>query len=855
MAKRVLIIIAVTLVVVGFVSISGALAAFYYLKLGPFASTEIIPSPAQHSSAQVATTEPLTDAGHYQTENNWIAVNIAQELTGLCWLAAHPNGPVPTFDIEAMVDPQKRLVHLEINGWIPGKPITADLTPAYAWDPVGYAALAHQLIGGQRNSEPTNTDTSDLLTDLLTPTGKVLAATDVALSGTLLQSPASATLHDKAALLLLTLALRENAGILTDSRRLLCRATAHLALAQALRSPDQPGWPGKVANTALLTLSGREVDALAQLDTFSAAPDATDTDKVWVRALRLANKDDWRLETLDSQSPLLMKIVWFQSIARNFDDSAATSRLDHLSPLEEVPDWGRALLGNNASTSVDIGHRFCESSMALEFKELSDVLATENNPVASGTALSKIFNEPIGNTVFVGPNGANHINVVGSGMFKDIALRQLFQTAYRMHFWLRDSWGVPDQDAKFVQQITNLFHDVPHEKYLSLLLHNRTADAEPSGAGLNEDVADIPPGFAFFLSWPGPAENRLCSYFVWGIPFNAPYAMDSRITLVASNRPFHGNLTVSPTTPPSYSDLRSLAPDSYLIASWIVLTKLDHGGHMTKDEEQALLSPFFDYNANSLAYFRSLSNKQTDFDDATLEQILRKQSALDPDEYFNLGDFLQTHGKIAEAADAYRNGVKQANDQVLVANNVRPLVEYDLAHGQQDEALRVAQHAAEVYSSIGIDTYVWLLCKLNRYDEAEDWIKKEQERYGGNLMSEFYAAHRDRYPDQYAAAEKTLFPDGLTQVTLVSFTNPPKNGCIFTTTSSVLENAGLQQGDVVVALDSYSVHSSDTYQFIRALSAEPVMDMIVWRNGKYLEVKPSVPNRRFGNNIGDYPTP
>ena len=484
---------------------------------------------------------------------------------------------------------------------------------------------------------------------------------------------------------------------------------------------------------------------------------------------------------------------------------------------------------------------------------MAEISTTEGSPLAKDTALATAFKDPIGNSVFVGSTGTNNLSVVGPGIFKDITLRHLFMEISRTHFWLRDSWGVPDQDAKFLQQFSEAFHGVPHEKYLSLLLNNPHPDDAPPGAEINADVADLPPGFVYFLSWSGADEKLICSYFAWGIPFNAPSNINDRITLVDSNHPGHGNKPSTPGGPPSYSDLRAMAPDSYSISSWIILTKLTQGGHMTKDEELALLSPYFDYNSNSLAYFRILADKQGDIDDATIEMILRKECALKPEKYFSLGELLRKQGKVDEAAEADRTGVKLSTEQVYVSDSVQSLVEYDFNHNQQDEAMQVAKAASDVYSYRGIETYIWLLCKLNRFDEAEDWERKLQERYGGNPFPIFYAAHADHYPEQYKAAEKTLFPDGMLQVTLDSFTEPPKSGIIITESSSVMKTAGLQQGDVLVALDSHPVRNLSTYEFVRALSENPIMDFIIWRNGKYLELKPSLPNRRFESKIKNYP--
>ena len=89
-------------------------------------------------------------------------------------------------------------------------------------------------------------------------------------------------------------------------------------------------------------------------------------------------------------------------------------------------------------------------------------------------------------------------------------------------------------------------------------------------------------------------------------------------------------------------------------------------------------------------------------------------------------------------------------------------------------------------------------------------------------------------------------------VSLSNFSDPPKDGCILKTSSAELARAGLQSGDVVVALDSHPVHNEATYYFARAMSDDPVMHLIIWRNGKYSAISASPPDRRFGNSIGDY---
>jgi hypothetical protein len=170
--KRILIFV-VTVAVVFLVAIAGLVSLLAVLTYEKVDIRNNAVVAWLMPSLPTSGTRALTDKGNYQTENNWIAARTAEEIAGFAWLAVHPDRPLPQLKVKATVDPFKQHVHLELTGWT-DQPVTADLNPAYAWDPKAYAAFAHQLLGDQKAAEPA-TDTSDLLTDLLSPTGQVLA--------------------------------------------------------------------------------------------------------------------------------------------------------------------------------------------------------------------------------------------------------------------------------------------------------------------------------------------------------------------------------------------------------------------------------------------------------------------------------------------------------------------------------------------------------------------------------------------------------------------------------------------------------------------------------------------------------
>ena len=61
--------------------------------------------------------------------------------------------------------------------------------------------------------------------------------------------------------------------------------------------------------------------------------------------------------------------------------------------------------------------------------------------------------------------------------------------------------------------------------------------------------------------------------------------------------------------------------------------------------------------------------------------------------------------------------------------------------------------------------------------------------------------------------------------------------------------------DVMVALDGYKIDTAMQYFYIKSLSRSSTMNFIVWRDGKYLEVKAYAPNRRFSVSIDELEPP
>jgi hypothetical protein len=128
----------------------------------------------------------------------------------------------------------------------------------HVWTPRSYGRLARSFMAdgaGFTISEDPTRDRMDV-TVLTDPTPDGIRFHNVRLSRLLQEHPRSAAIHERAALLL-GAAARRQAAAGHDARPLLCRMTAHLAVARALHDGGLTG-EGELAERMLSGLAGRE---------------------------------------------------------------------------------------------------------------------------------------------------------------------------------------------------------------------------------------------------------------------------------------------------------------------------------------------------------------------------------------------------------------------------------------------------------------------------------------------------------------------------------------------------------------------------------------------------------------------
>jgi S1-C subfamily serine protease len=66
---------------------------------------------------------------------------------------------------------------------------------------------------------------------------------------------------------------------------------------------------------------------------------------------------------------------------------------------------------------------------------------------------------------------------------------------------------------------------------------------------------------------------------------------------------------------------------------------------------------------------------------------------------------------------------------------------------------------------------------------------------------------------------------------------------------------GLRATDVVIGVDGWRVHDVAQYQTVSRLRFDDAMVFTIWRDGRYQQIKATVPERWFGTTFHEYQPP
>jgi len=789
----------------------------------------------------------------FQDEEQFIVETIVTDLAEQVYYAKNHKVPdakvFSVHAVESSASPFGAPVY-EMRIELPGH---VSLSPALKvngpiWSPEVYQDIAAALakaVGLEAGSSSSSDDTKMLLA-LTDGRAETIEQENEKLSQGLAGDFGNASLHEQAATLLGAFTLREHSGEFFEIRSPLCRITAHLTFARLLSGTNAPGVNEKIAEAMLASLMNDQAPAVAKLQVIEKSDPAVEC---WVNALQACNTGDYR--PLENQPHLskIGRIAWFRAFSRSVDVDIGWSKLTD--DEKAAPDFIR--LADEQDYSVETGHELLSSALNAELGEMGAVFQlAHGKELPKGELVARLNEMP--DRCF-GPDGKPC--VVGWGEWAGFFQRQICHAIQQNFNFMNEKWGVEEDAKAFSAQCDSAFSGL--RLYPFVRRFNCTdVDSYHSSVddGLRETVAT-----------PQLTPSECWNYLCYTVPFAQHYEPNPNphITEWHKHNPppgtaydplprfNHSSLVSRPDVLTLVDRLHELAPYDRDISYNLI--RLRYHNHPTYEQAQEVYKAVLPFATYAMADVAETVTNDPD----RYEALMARASAPDPARYFNLGTYFQNLGREDKAAMYFEKGTENCQNRVLVANNAPWLVRYYLKKGETEKARSLAEEAGTVYSARGIEAQAEFFEFTGDYQQAFEWYIKEEDRYDdtGPLIRfcmQYKAKTGDgRFDGELQKRLSSLFPQGVEKVTLSDFRSAPPDGVYIAEQTLLAEQAGLNRGDVIVAVNGVKVHNFKQYSSARDWDSKPELDLIVWQNGRFVSIKASPPDHRFGGNFTDYP--
>jgi hypothetical protein len=784
------------------------------------------------------TAAPATLKGRYATEEQWIAGEIARDILEMAQYAGGSRSP--SKDDRFSVEPAGGSPGVAIAFTPAGRPEIREtvLWKRHIWAPEDYEALARSALqaSGVTAVAGTPADPETVLRTLTTPQAAVIETESQRVSQRLAASMADAGAHEEAALVVGALALRESSGNFWDVRQLLSRMTAHLAMARALRGTADPGISGRYADVVLAASVNRAREAVGKLDALEAAAGGSETQRAWVRALRMSITEDWRVLADPAQASLLERLQYYQALGGTLGGASASHYYGSVE-TEPVTDWGRIALSNSFGTEVG---EFVQEGVDPEISEAKQVWGSMNGRDLADADLVTALNRPAERCVTAaGPR------VLGWGTWAASVQRHLGNRVLAINRFWQQIQSLPDRaqatrdtfDARWSGLVIYPFvqglrwqHGAIELESFSGALNTAVATTAQRPEVVNAGVWDSMTQTASYAV----TRRRMPAMVPWfAAPAPAGTAYDAGIRAHSSNVP----------QPPiaTLTALRELHPWHPGLIQRVIER---FGPKPTVAQVRGVVGQKTDYDVGLLRMMANAAGGQS----PERAQLLGQACGLLADTCVELAHHLAAARRDAEAVDALKRAFERAENRVSLTHAILPLVRHHHERGEQSQATRVAQDAAGTGSAPGMRAMGLLLEWRGRLKEAEEYFEQIEERYRDPRQVAAFsrrmvdAGHKD-YQSKLDRALRAAFPNGLERLDAAQLPPVPKDGMGLSQPGPDAPLSGLEAGDIVVGVDGWRVRSYRQYLQVAAFDWRPDMKMHVWRKGRYLEVPVHLFNR------------
>jgi tetratricopeptide (TPR) repeat protein len=793
---------------------------------------------------------PSSLTSRFESEDAWILDEIVRDLAEM---AVHGRGLLPdTVDVALERDDAAPAYRIEVRlGSLPLAARTVSLDSS-AWSPASYGELAGEMFLPGVLRDPNVPDASALST-LLEPSVSVLETENARISERLASDIHDPAAHEEAALLLGAFALREATYRFEDIRFLLGRMTAHLAAARALRHGAAPGPSGRVAEATLLTLTGRQEDALRALEGFSLSP----PESSWRDALYMYSTQDWRQKAGSGRS-LLERRERFRAMATALYTSTAVDRMSD-DMREGIADWGRIVTSLYHGDASD--RQFIESQLGLEIAELQEAWLLSHGSPLEPNRVAEVLNVPASR--LIGDEGPR---VLGWGLWAAFYQRHILGLLAAAEENLRESLGLPEAAERFGGTADRLFADLTLAPILQVRRTRKAGGRVEDTVGMDDSIAltRSEPELVNATNWFFIVDTATHMMRKRGMP--SADAWFSRAVLAASVLDPDPRLrllrgTIDETK--AIEAVRSIAPRHPLVLD-LFIDKLPTA-ERTVERLTKELGERLDFDLGALGWLRAAASN-----DEAEAPVLARLCDLDANSCSERGWALVRMERPEEAVAVFQKMVDEAPDRIGVCNDANWLVDYYYDHGRREDAIAIAEMVAGVYCSWGLRTQAHLFERMGQFAHAEELYRANAERYDSEdavsypILGFYYRMANREGGENYQAGLSELlapvFPRGLEPLPEEPETAPPTDGVLIDGDNETLKKAGLRGADVIVGLDGFRIRSLEQYDAVREFRARvdvaaKEMRVRVYRQTQYLDLAPQILGRRFFVRVRTYGTP
>ncbi|MEO5715750.1 MAG: PDZ domain-containing protein [Luteolibacter sp.] len=747
----------------------------------------------------------------WPSEEQWMVSSVVADLQGICALAGGKAA-------EGSVTAGKVDHEFQVGG------VTLKMSPS-CWDTASYQALLESWKPAPQSAAGP---APDLVHDLLTPTATGLQKANDAISARIAAAPADPLVHEEAAFLLGVFGIRENACQFGDLRPLVCRMTAHLAIASHLRKGAEPSTVGQWARVFYEYHTGRRIKARELAASMPAEGDGGR----WKRVVEMLVTGDWR-RAGDLDNPSLAEAI---AISRAFQahrgNPLMIEFLKNHKGLQEIPEWSRALSG--PGKSVGDGRLAMNSALVMEFREIAEIFHTGEQPKPE--KLAHFIGQEAPSRLVVGSDGPR---VISNADWAAYFRRHLYYCSADIARFCIRKWGSMEGAVAWQQTVAPYFRKLPDHELIEPLVATKNADYQTSLKTTAEFIRHhpekVPNGVWFDYRFPAlekvSAETRMPSQTPWFREVSPPGT--------------------------AYDPTRRIRYEGIQGSTWVDHIKALHAVDPWNSE---LCYEMAENTGNNIESVKNAWGDLSEYSIRPLNQTLqgpkltsderietlRTLFKIEPSAGLDLGEALVIAGRPEEAVAPYEGAFRDDADRVRVANTTRWLIYHYKSTGQDAKAREVADHNAEVFSARGLDSALALAIEEKDFKRAKKIAADIAERYDDPTYIPIAA--------WYAGGDKKaltrVFPDGLKEVAAADFDgSKPVKGIRIDSNSSVTRAVGLKAGDVILAIDGKRLETMPQYYMVLSSQLGPQTRIIYRRGKKIEEVGCQLPDRRLGVDV------